>query len=48
MRIPRAFHIDTPLPPPGPRRWVTIGGMAFGGLVALLVVASFVVLVIGQ
>jgi hypothetical protein len=45
VRIPKALRIDAELPPRGPARWATIAGMAFGGLVALLVVALFAVLV---
>jgi len=45
VRIPSAFRIDAELPPAGPARWATIAGMAFGGLVAVLVVVFFAVLV---
>jgi hypothetical protein len=46
MRILRALRIDAELPPSGPARWATIAGMAFGGLVAILVVVFFAVVVI--
>jgi hypothetical protein len=45
MRILRAFRVDAELPPSGPARWATIAGMAFGGLVAVLVVVFFAVVV---
>lgn len=37
MRKRLSFRIDAPLPPRGPARWATIGGMVVGGLVAALV-----------
>jgi hypothetical protein len=46
VRIPDAFRIDAALPPAGPARWATIAGMAFGGLVAVLVVVFFAVVVV--
>lgn len=45
VKIPSALRIDAELPPSGPARWATIAGMAFGGLVAILVVVYFAVLV---
>jgi hypothetical protein len=45
VKIPDALRIDAELPPSGPARWGTIAGMAFGGLVAVLVVVFFAVLV---
>ncbi|MBK9519913.1 MAG: hypothetical protein IPO09_21840 [Anaeromyxobacter sp.] len=44
MRLLNAFRIDAPLPPSGLTRWATILGMAFGGLVAMLVVVFMGVL----
>jgi hypothetical protein len=38
------FRIDAPLPPGGPARWVTVAGLAIGGLVAALVVVFAAVL----
>jgi len=46
-RLLRALRIDAPLPPPGPRRWATLAGMALGGAVAVLVVVFFVVVAMG-
>jgi hypothetical protein len=46
VKIPEAFRIDAELPPAGPARWATIGGMVFGGLVAVLVVVFFAVVVV--
>jgi hypothetical protein len=43
MRRLRPLRIDAPLPPSGPTRWATIGALAFGGLVAWLVVVFFLV-----
>jgi len=46
-RLLAALRIDTPLPPPGPRRWATLAGLAVGGAVAVLVVVFFVVVAMG-
>jgi hypothetical protein len=46
VKIPTAFRIDAELPPSGPARWGTIAGMAFGGLVAVLVVVFFALVVV--
>jgi hypothetical protein len=46
-RLLRALRIDAPLPPPGWARWATLAGLAFGGLVAVLVVVFFGVVALG-
>lgn len=46
-RLLRALRIDAPLPPPGPRRWATLAGLALGGAVAVLVVVFFFVVALG-
>jgi hypothetical protein len=48
MRQLHPLRIDAPLPPSGPARWFTVAGLAFGGLVAWLVVVFFVVVVWGS
>jgi hypothetical protein len=48
MRRLHPLRIDAPLPPSGPARWATVAALAFGGLVAWLVVVFFLVVLVSS